>query len=126
MSANGMVRPCSRPASQRSWQGAPKVFLSAESSALNCAQMLSGRSQRGLICWGSGSATPFPDMRRISAVSCASCGSQDGGEWFGSTAIHGVHKRQEEVDEVGGLHLRQGPSLQFLESIFQLPSCQLW
>ena len=25
MSANGMVRPCSGPASRRSWQGAPKT-----------------------------------------------------------------------------------------------------
>jgi transposase len=35
MSANGMVRPCSGPASKRSWQGAPKTREHAMSPKLN-------------------------------------------------------------------------------------------
>ena len=35
MSENGMVRPCSRPASKQSWQGAPKTKEHAMSEKFN-------------------------------------------------------------------------------------------
>ena len=37
MSVNGMVRPCSCPASKRSWQGAPKTRSNAMSQTPNTA-----------------------------------------------------------------------------------------